>query len=558
MARKKSAAKRAREAAEKLAGNKEVEKEATGEISKKTPAVEAEILESESDSTSEEEDDYGNLITEDVEAGINSVLEALKKDPKRLLDQNTKFFDDNQAAVSGEKREKPMYLKDYHRMNLLSGAYKEDNEYGTVDGEKPFVVAEREERNQLLSDIKNAVADDSDEDDDFLVKKGQGQDEQDAHVTRMPDSSNQEEFLASFFDQQAWIPRKNDKVINLDKIDQEDEEEFDNAVEKLENAYNFRFEEENSAEILSYARSQATLRRSKTNARKRQREKKQEEKAREETEKEEELKKRKLVKANKVMDRLAQIKEAVGDEVPEEVIEKVFGDALLKDDFDDTDWDNKMAEIFNEQYYSSEKKPEWDDMDMGEEDDKDVESGIEAESENDTESRKGNESEDNDEHNDHEHSSKSRKDKKSDKKRAKLEKKSLREKAMSIVESNATQILEEIEEERGRAKDEEVKFRYREVSPESFGLTTRDILVADDGELNNYIGLKKFAPYRAKELRTKDKRKYAKKKQLQQWRKDVLRGKKNIGGDETEVWFPAEKEQKRAKGVKEKKSKSNR
>ncbi|KAJ9090972.1 hypothetical protein QFC19_009318 [Naganishia cerealis] len=543
MARKKSAAKRAKEEAEKktLESNENKEVQSSSKDENRVQIVDN--LESEDESSSEEEDEYGELITEDVEQGINKVLEAIRSDPKRLLDEKVKFFDENiEQNGTTEKKEKPMYLKDYHRMNLLSGGYKDadedENEYGTVDGEKPFVVAEREERNQLLSDIKNAVEDGSDDDDDdFLVKKGNKEDdEEDIHVTKLPDASNQEEFLKSFFDQQAWIPRKKDKVINLDKIDQQDEEEFDEAVEKVEHAYNFRYEEENSAEILSYARSQATLRRSKTNSRKRQREKRQEERAQEEAEKQEELKKRKIAKANKVMDRLAQIKEAVGEEVSDEVIEKVFGDSLLKDDFDDAEWDNKMAEIFNEQYYGSElKKPEWDEDDeiMAEYHENEEEKEEEEEEEDESPESKVSEKDD-------EPSKKHKKDKKSDKKKAKQEKKTLKEKALSIVESNATQILDEIEEERGRLKNDEVKFKYREVSPETFGLTTRDILVADDSQLNNYIGLKKFAPYRPKELRMKDKRKYTKKKQLQQWRKEVLRGKHDIKGDESEIWIPRE------------------
>ena len=66
------------------------------------------------------------------------------------------------------------------------------------------------------------------------------------------------------------------------------------------------------------------------------------------------LKKKKTSKVNKVLDRLTKIKEAVGDQVSDETIERVFGDALLQDDFDDADWDSKMAEIFNEQYYNAE------------------------------------------------------------------------------------------------------------------------------------------------------------------------------------------------------------
>ena len=125
-------------------------------------------------------------------------------------------------------------------------------------------------------------------------------------------------------------------------------------------------------------------------------------------------------------------------------------------------------------------------------------------------------------------------------------KKALKEKAQAIVEANTLKIRDEVEEERGRQRakeDGEVKFKYREVSPEAFGLTTRDILLADDKQLNNFIGIKKFAPYRAKELRMKDKRKYTKKKHLEEWKKETFR---NIHIPEEakdgEIWIPDDSE----------------
>ena len=60
------------------------------------------------------------------------------------------------------------------------------------------------------------------------------------------------------------------------------------------------------------------------------------------------MKKKKTATVNKVMDRLSKIKQAIGGDninVDDKTIERVFGDSLLNDDFDDADWDNKMAEI---------------------------------------------------------------------------------------------------------------------------------------------------------------------------------------------------------------------
>ena len=40
------------------------------------------------------------------------------------------------------------------------------------------------------------------------------------------------------------------------------------------------------------------------------------------------------------------------------------------------------------------------------------------------------------------------------------------------------------------------RFHYTSVTPENYGLTPAEILLATDAELNSYVGLKKLAPYR--------------------------------------------------------------
>ncbi|ODV77047.1 Krr1-domain-containing protein [Suhomyces tanzawaensis NRRL Y-17324] len=583
MARKKSAAKKAREEAEAkgikapaTAAPTETKVEEVEKPAKKTESTQSTQYEEDSDSessSSEEEDEFGDLITEDVEKGIEQVLQAIKTDPKKLLDPNTKFFDDPENVTANEKKEKPLYLKDYHRMNLLSGNYKDDDdeEFNTVDGEKPFVVTQREERNQLLSDIKNAFDEEEEDDDDDFLKKVEPKEKsrnEELKSIRLPNPNEDgNEFLKAFLDNQAWIPSKNDKVLNLDRIDQDDEEQFDDAVEKFEHAYNFRYEDANAAEIVSYARSQATLRRSATNARKRQREKEQEEKQKENKKSEELVKKKKTQKLNKVIDRLAQIKEAVGDEVSDEVIQKVFGDSLLNDDFDDGDWDSKMAQIFDEQYYGAEDvKPEFDD-DLGDivsDADEDADEGDEENEHNDEEDVGEDIGED--VGSDEPPKKKSKKEQLKEKKSSKKDKEALKARAQQIVEANALKIRDEVDEERGRSRaSEDIKFKYREVSPETFGLTTRDIILADDKQLNTFIGIKKFAPYRAKEARLKDKRKYTKKKHLQEWRKEAFGDKHGPklpdGAKENEIWIPAEEEEvnsRREKREKKHKHKSKR
>jgi protein KRI1 len=69
---------------------------------------------------------------------------------------------------------------------------------------------------------------------------------------------------------------------------------------------------------------------------------------------------------------------------------------------------------------------------------------------------------------------------------------------------------------------EPARFRYRETSPISFGLTARDILMAPDASLNEFAGLKKMASFRDAEKKRKDKKHLGKKARLRQWRKETF------------------------------------
>ncbi|KAI7560867.1 hypothetical protein KC343_g10855, partial [Hortaea werneckii] len=65
-------------------------------------------------------------------------------------------------------------------------------------------------------------------------------------------------------------------------------------------------------------------------------------------------------------------------------------------------------------------------------------------------------------------------------------------------------------------------FRYRATSPTSFGLSARDILFADDKQLNEFAGLKKFHSFREEEKKARDRKKFSKKARLRQWRRETF------------------------------------
>lgn len=472
------------------------------EKEKRNVLAEDEDLSAES-STSEEEDDFGELVTEDIDKGINEVLTRLKQNPKSLLNPNAKFFvevgakgqEEEESSTNGRKKEpEPMYLKDYHRMNLLNGGEVSD------DGEeKPYVIIQEINRQKLVEEIhKEGEDSDSDSENDFLKKRAV---ERTVVPVDLPNPERDADgFLKAFMDTKSWIPKEIDKNTGKPILptygeiieETDDDDEFDDIVEKFETGHNFRFEDPNAAELISYARDQNTLRRNDQNSRKRQREKKKDVTTAKEKKYQQEVSKVKKQKTKEVVNKLATLKEVLGDED----VASLFTEQDLEGDFKESEWDKKMMEIFNEEFYSKkDNKFEVDQQDDISEDGQDEDEAGQPKS-------------------------KSRQ-KKEDKLTMKKERKELLQKAEKIVEENLDIALDEANIKRPGEEDT-IKFRYREVSPESFGLSARDILTANDKQLNEFIGLKAMAPYRNLEKKQKDKKKYAKKRRLREWRKSIF------------------------------------
>lgn len=523
MARKKSAAKRAREAAtvgQAPSGANDIPiTKDRPEIAARAPVVsdsEGAYSNSESD---EEEDDFGELITEDVEAGINNVLKTIRENPTALLNKDIKFFDSSATTANDKKKEdKPIYLKDYHRMNILAGGDNAD-ENEDEDGEKPFAIQQKEDRERLVSEIHGALGGDDEEEDDeedFLVKR---KEERDVKPIDLPDpGKNEDEFLQAFLDTKGWLPQTIDKKTGKSIVPSygdivEDDDDFEDRAEQYEIKHNFRFEDDNAAEIVSYARNQSTVRRTEESSRKKQREAKIQARLEEEKKKEAKMARIKNKKVKEVTSKFEQLKQALGgdgdDAADEDTLQRLLAASENLDilDFDGDEWDKKMEQVFNDDFYSKGgHKPKLGEND-NEEDEKD-----EDEDDAELEETAGN---------DEEETSKLSKNqqKREEKRKKKLEQQQIRNKAQEIVEKNIDTILEKEGITDDKADDETPKFRYRAVSPDSFGLSSRDILLANDNQLNEYVGLKKLASFRDPEKKKKDYRKYAKKRRLREWRK---------------------------------------
>ena len=168
----------------------------------------------------------------------------------------------------------------------------------------------------------------------------------DASQSLDPDES----FLMEYVLTRGWMDPESEKIPTYHQIvdDSEDEEAVE-AAEAFENRYNFRFEEEGGAEIVTHSRAIETSLRRKDDKRKKMREKKLARKSEEKTKKDQELMRLKNLKKEELRARLLRIQEVAGggDLVGLEEVD-------LEKDFDPTDFDQKMGVAFGDPYYDAE------------------------------------------------------------------------------------------------------------------------------------------------------------------------------------------------------------
>lgn len=529
----------------------------------KAQAAHGEDDDSEAQSSEDEtEDEEGFLATEELDAEISATLQAIKNRDPRIYDQGAKFFqsvDENAAAAPKEKKEKAMFLHDYHRERYMAGDTGADQE----DAPKTFVQEQADLKKDILAEI-NAAADGDDEDEDGAFIKAK-------HSERTADNgihpSRQERikpkdldvsladkdpdlFLSNFMASRAWVPEDGSK---WEAFESDDGEGNDDADE-WEAAYNLRFEDPTkSNEVLtSYSRKiveARSVRREDPKGRKRQRELEKEQKEEEKRQRHEERARLKRLKVEEAEEKLKKIKMAAG--LRGEQLKDDEWMKLLEDAWENDKWEEEMSRRFGEQYYAEAeegsdseqeeggsskknkkpKKPKWDDdidikdiiPDFEDEEAKPDISLSDVEEEEADEEAVGQDEED-------AHTSKKRKttkDHKADRAAAKRAARQEHSKIEALVDAHleidAPTVLATSKKNKATTPAAAAPFRYRETSPQSFGLTARDILLApSDAALNEFAGLKKLATFRDAEKKKKDKKKLGKKARLREWRREVF------------------------------------
>ncbi|PKS12661.1 hypothetical protein jhhlp_000869 [Lomentospora prolificans] len=506
---------------------------------------------SESESTDESEDEDAFLATEDLDARISETLHALRTKDPRIYDKAAKFFPEGDVAENGEKKkkEKPMFLKDYHRERYLAGATGASDSEPEDEDSKPktYVEEQADLKQSILAEINAAAeggASDDDEETGFLKPKSKPKTNDDpsdkmakkeaskkpAVVVTEDDVQNADKdpelYLSNFMAARAWVgpDGSNWKAFESDENGDSDLEKAD----EIEAAYNMRFEDPaKSNEILkSYARDVAaekSVRREKLSARQRQRELEKERKEEEKRQRKEEKARLKKLKMEEAQAKLEKIKEAAGisgKELSEEQLLEILNDA-----WDDDRWEDEMKKRFGEEYYAKDdesmdsgseeddsessnkkkkkkkkpKKPKWaDDIDITDvvkdyQDDmpaitlSDLEEDEEMADANGAAQDSDDSDQDSDQDSRPSKKRKTSKDHKKDRLAAKRAAKQERARLEALVSTKL-----EIDDpdllalgSSSKKKSAPTQFRWRETSPRSFGMTARDVLLAPSDKALN-------------------------------------------------------------------------
>ncbi|KAF2433154.1 Krr1-domain-containing protein [Tothia fuscella] len=494
---------------------------------------------SESDSEDDvSEDDVGELVTEDLDKEISATLQAIKSKDPRVYDPNIKFYSEiteGTGVTPKEGKDKPMFLKDYHRKNLLEGGVQEDEAPRTYVQEQ---AALKEDIVKAMHAEVEEVSDAAEEEEGFLVRKiPKAKTSAIAAPILDPETAarDPENFLSNFLSSRAWIPTG---TTNFQALESDDEEEEQRA-EVFEAAYNLRFEdpELSNQKLLSHARDAAakySVRREEKSGRKSIREKERAKKEEEKKKRETDRARLKKLRTEQVEQKIEKIREAAG--LRGQDVDLGEWANFLEEDWDDSKFDKEMRNRFGESYYQEEgegtddgstshsrrkkpKKPKWDDdIDI-----KDLIPDFDDSEKPDPAIALTDDEEDGEEDKDEEGNAQmedapeiSSKPQKAAHADAKASARRDRRLIEQLVEQSLP--LDTASSSSSRF----TPFRYRETSPTAFGLTPLDILAADDSQLNEFAGLKKLAAFRDPDRKKKDKKKLGKKARLREWRKSTF------------------------------------
>jgi len=475
------------------------------------------------ESSSESEDEMAELLTDDLNLKILKTVHAIRnsKENPDVYDSSKRFFNDDDVPDLkkeglSKKRSKKHY-KDVIREQIIE-QMDDDGEKGTQMSDRSTMhnghnsnLAYDDEQRKLREEFLNEEVDvdgtDLEEDADFLKIRSSSNDKntkRSAEVARetenyLSSTLNTDEgledprgevkdgnaFLRDFLLNKKWIEKDFTRVgeVNNENDDLEDEEELDRQ-DMFESQYNFRFEESSGGDgvpqIVSYARGGAAYKdslRRKDETRKLKRQQRKERKAEERKKKEEQLKRLRNAKKAEMQAKIRTVEEVCGKGFGENFDEATL-EKMLEGDFDEEEFENMLHnELLGNEYEDgiageTDVKGGW----------KPDENRLDEEMENDEEAG------DFEVHQNHQYNN----DENLDNFQEEIVTSELSRKLNEKMED----ALYKLDYEDIIGGDIKCRFKYQKVEPNRFGLTSQEILLAPDKELNAYVSLKRMVPYR--------------------------------------------------------------
>lgn len=507
-----------------------------------------------SSSSSESEDEDGRLLTDRLDLDIMKMINALRSKDAKIYDPNTRFFEQQQGESSDSsspvdkldeprpKRSKQKRYKDILREQVLEKIERE-NELSEEDDDEhqsevekaarfAYDAQQHEIRQAFLDSTKHVDSDEGsenlitmkqrhnlDEDSDQArqelleqiqkLEDSMGKAEKSEFIDPRGEVKDGEKFLLDYFKKKTWIekgdensfPESDEGSATAARTCQGDDggHESDESLEQLEKAddfeakYNFRFEEATAGatsgadfSLMSYAREGTNTLRRKDDSRREKRLARQERKEAERRAKEEQLKRLKNAKRHEMEEKLNAVKAVLGDvEARGATVDEVAIMKLLEGDFDPDKFEELMKETYGDDFYAGEDA-EW-------KTDKDVRESLKREEDGDL--MVGQDDEDGGLYdNVQDDDNEGPQDGYDGDWYEEDEEPVIESQLQKNIKSRMIEELYKLDYEDIIA-GEPTRFKYRKVTPSSYGLSTEEILLARDTTLKQFVSLKKMAPY---------------------------------------------------------------